>query len=117
MRRIKAASAASLCVAAGLCPALAQEPGLTIEITGSRIAGVQGEPSTPVQVVTRDDIQRSGAAHLSDVLNALAVSAGGGSTDINGSGSSAPGSSSASLRGFGRQGTLCLLYTSPSPRD
>ena len=109
MRGIMAASTAALCVAGWVCPAVAQEPGVTIEVTGSRIPGVRGEPSTPMQVVTRDDIQRSGAAHLSDVLNALAVSAGGGSTDINGSGSAAPGSSSASLRGFGRQGTLVLL--------
>jgi iron complex outermembrane recepter protein len=90
-------------------PAHAQDPGVTVEITGSRIRGLEGEPSTPVQVVDRDDIQRSGAGHLSDVLNGLAVSAGGGSTDINGSGSFAPGSSSASLRGLGRQGTLVLL--------
>jgi iron complex outermembrane receptor protein len=109
MRGFTAASAIGLCVAAGPCEAAGQETGPSIEVTGSRIRGVQGEPSTPVQVVTREDIQRSGAAHLSDVLNALAVSAGGGSTDINGSGSFAPGSSSASLRGLGRQGTLVLL--------
>ena len=109
MRRFTAASVISLCVAAGPGVAAGQEAGSSIEVTGSRIRGVQGEPSTPVQIVTREDIQRSGAAHLSDVLNALAVSAGGGSTDINGSGSFAPGSSSASLRGLGRQGTLVLL--------
>lgn len=109
MGRNEVVSAAVLCAAVWLCPAAAQGPGETIEVTGSRIRGAQGEPSTPLQVVTRDDIQRSGAGHLSDVLNALAVSAGGGSTDINGSGSFAPGSSSASLRGLGRQGTLVLL--------
>lgn len=109
MTRSRAAAAAALCLSAGLGPVLAQAPEATIEITGSRIRGTQGEPAAPVQVVTRDDIQRSGAAHLSDVLNALPVSAGGGSTDINGSGSWAPGSSSASLRGMGRQGTLVLL--------
>ena len=109
MRSSEGACAAVLCASAWLCQAVAQDTGVAIEVTGSRIRGVQGEPSTPVQVVTRDDIQRSGAAHLSDVLNALAVSAGGGSTDINGSGSLAPGSSSASLRGLGRQGTLVLL--------
>lgn len=108
MTRSKAAAVA-LCGLSSLCPALAQDSGARIEVTGSRIRGVQGEPATPVQVVTREDIQRSGAAHLSDVLNALAVSAGGGNTDINGSGSLAPGASAASLRGLGRQGTLVLL--------
>lgn len=109
MRGFAAISVMGLCVAAGPGAVVAQEGGLTVEVTGSRIRGVQGEPSTPVQVVTREDIQRSGAAHLSEVLNALPVSAGGGSTDINGSGSLAPGSSGASLRGLGRQGTLVLL--------
>lgn len=109
MRAIAAARAAVVCASAWLCQAVAQDASVAIDVTGSRLRGVQGEPSTPVQVVTREDIQRSGAAHLSDVLNALAVSAGGGSTDINGSGSFAPGSSSASLRGLGRQSTLVLL--------
>ncbi|MBL0150438.1 MAG: TonB-dependent receptor [Ideonella sp.] len=109
MRRSRGSALAAFIAAGWLCQAVAQESGATIEVTGSRIRGLQGEPSTPVQVVTREDIQRSGASHLSDVLNALAVSAGGGSTDINGSGSFAPGASAASLRGLGRQGTLVLL--------
>ncbi|MFO1341079.1 MAG: TonB-dependent receptor [Burkholderiaceae bacterium] len=103
------AGAAALAVAGAISQALAQAPDATVEVTASRIRGAQAEASAPVQIVTREDIQRSGAAHLSDVLNALAVSAGGGNTDINGSGSFAPGSSGASLRGFGRQGTLVLL--------
>lgn len=109
MGRSEATAVVALCSAAWLCQAAAQEPTATIEVTGTRIRGVQGESSTPLQVVTRDDIERSGASHLSDVLNALAVSAGGGNTDINGSGSFAPGASAASLRGLGRQGTLVLL--------
>jgi hypothetical protein len=52
MRGFTAASAIGLCVAAGPCEAAGQEPGPSIEVTGSRIRGVQGEPSTPVQVVT-----------------------------------------------------------------
>jgi iron complex outermembrane recepter protein len=109
MRWFVTAFTLGLSAATGAAHAQGQGTSQTVEVTGSRIRGVQGEPSSPVQVVTRDDIQRSGAAHLSELLNALAVSAGGGSTDINGSGSFAPGSSSASLRGLGRQGTLVLL--------
>ncbi|MBK6853647.1 MAG: TonB-dependent receptor [Burkholderiales bacterium] len=69
-------------------------------------------------MVTREDILRSGASHLSDVLNGLAASASGGNTDINGSGSFAPGASGAALRDMGRQATLVLLNSrrlSPYP--
>lgn len=109
MREARAAAVVVLLTLGWPCQAFAQEAAASVEVTGTRIRGVQGEAPTPVQVVSRDDIQRSGAGHLSDVLNGLAVSAGGGSTDINGSGSFAPGASGASLRGLGRQGTLVLL--------
>lgn len=109
MRRNWNAVAVMLCALSGWSQAGAQDSDSRIEVTGTRIRGLQGESPTPVQVVTRDDIRRSGAAHLSEVLNELAVSAGGGNTDINGSGSLAPGASAASLRGLGRQATLVLL--------
>lgn len=93
-----------LLLAAG-ASVLAQQ---TVEITGSRLPTAQAEGASPVQVITRDDILRSGAGSMQEVLIELAR-AGGGSRDLSGNGSFAPGASGASLRYLGRQSTLVLL--------
>ncbi len=79
-----------------------------IEVTGSRLAGAQVEPSAPVQVITKEDIERSGAITLRELLEQVSAH-GGGSADFSGGASFAPGSSSASLRSMGKQATLVLL--------
>lgn len=79
-----------------------------VTVTGSRLSAAQDETPAPVQVITRDDIARSGAGSLREVIDQLAISAGG-SSDIGGSASFAAGSSGASLRSLGKQATLILL--------
>lgn len=79
-----------------------------IEVTGSRIGGTEAEGATPVQVLTRDDIQRSGAMSLRELIEQLAA-AGGGTPDTGAGYSFAAGASGASLRNMGRQATLILL--------
>jgi iron complex outermembrane receptor protein len=79
-----------------------------IEVTGSRIKRIDGEGASPVQVLTRKDIERSGTSTVSEFLSTLA-SATGSLTDLGGSNSFAPGASSASLRNMGKQSTLVLL--------
>ena len=79
-----------------------------IEVTGSRIKRIDGEGASPVQVLTRQDIERSGATTTAEFLSTLASSTGGLS-DLNGNGSFAPGASAPTLRGLGKQSTLVLL--------
>ncbi len=80
-----------------------------VEITGSRIKQIDVETASPVQVVNREDIRKSGATNVQEVLNLLTASSAGTATDISASNSFAPGASQASLRNLGAQATLVLL--------
>ena len=78
-----------------------------VEVTATRVRS--GDASmAPVQVMTADDIRRSGASSLRELLDAVSAS-GGGTSDIDGVSSFAAGSSGASLRYLGKQATLVLL--------
>lgn len=88
-------------------PALAQ-PTQRIEITGSNIKRIDAETSSPVQIIRREDIQRSGANSVKQLLDQL-VSASPTLSDISGSNSFASGASSANLRNLGKTSTLILF--------
>ncbi|MEK8030462.1 TonB-dependent receptor [Ideonella sp. DXS29W] len=79
-----------------------------IEVTGSRIKRIDAEGASPVQVLKREDIERTGASTVREMLATLS-SATGSLDDIGGSNSFSPGASSASLRNLGKQSTLVLL--------
>lgn len=79
-----------------------------VEITGSNIKRIDAETASPVQVVTREDIKRTGASSVRELLDQLPSSTSGLS-DISGSNSFAGGASSVSLRNLGKQATLVLL--------
>jgi iron complex outermembrane recepter protein len=89
-------------------PAQAQQPTQRIEITGSNIKRVDLETASPVQIIRREDIQRSGANSVKELLDQL-VSASNTLSDIGGSNSFASGASSANLRNLGKTSTLILL--------
>lgn len=77
-----------------------------VEITGSSIIRKQQTTALPVQVITRDDIRRSGANSMADVLQnlpimSMVVTSAAMSTTIG-------GYTTASLRGL-PAGTLLLL--------
>ena len=80
-----------------------------IEITGSNIKRVDAEGSAPLQVITREDIAKSGKPTLTDILRDLPTNAGGGLNDITGANSFSSGASTVSLRGLGSAATLVLL--------
>lgn len=80
-----------------------------IVITGSNIKRIDTEGVLPVQVITAEDIRRTGYSTVTDVLRSLPASAAGGLSDSNGSASFSTGASSISLRGLGSQATLVLL--------
>jgi iron complex outermembrane receptor protein len=81
-----------------------------IEITGSAIKSINGETALPVTVITKEDISRTGASNVQELIDRLTANNGGGRALGESIGeSSAPGQSGASLRGLGRERTLLLL--------
>lgn len=84
------------------------QPTQRVVVTGSAIARIDAETATPVTVIRREDIVRTGANSVTELLNTL-TAATGSLTDIGGSNSFAGGASSASLRNLGKQSTLVLL--------
>lgn len=80
-----------------------------IEVTGSNIKRVDTETASPVQIITQDDLRRSGATTVAEALRDLPLANAGSLNDLATSNSFAVGSSSISLRGLGAQATLVLL--------
>ena len=79
-----------------------------IEITGSNIRRVQLETASPVQIVSRDDIEKSGKASVAEFLQTLALD-NQGSVPTTFSAGFAAGASGISLRGLGAASTLVLV--------
>lgn len=91
-------------------PALAQQQLERVEITGSSIRRVEADTALPVQIVTREEIARSGANSTEQLLQSIsAISSQGGISNAVGAGSSTYGQSSISLRGLGEDRTLVLV--------
>lgn len=93
--------------------AAADDESAEIIVTGSRVRGAA--PASPVSVIARDDIDRSGASSVAEVLQTLPQNFGGSLnvTNFGASGSQAisnpGGAASASLRGLGADATLILF--------
>ena len=86
---------------------LAQDSSQRVEITGSSIKRVDSETALPVTVITRADIDRTGATTAQDLV-ALIPSVFGGlvvATNVGSTGNA----SSAALRGLSPKYTLVLL--------
>lgn len=79
-----------------------------VEITGSNIKRISAETVAPVQIVTREQIERSGQPTIADVLRNIPANTGG-SFGESFSNSFAPGAAGISLRGLGQKTTLVLL--------
>jgi len=92
-------------------PAVAQQPATQrVEITGSSIKRVDAEGPLPVQVVTRDEIDRRGGSTLNEIINNLTSVGQGSFGETQSAGNSfAPGTAAASLRGLGSNATLVLV--------
>jgi iron complex outermembrane recepter protein len=86
-----------------------------IIVTGTHIRGV--EPSSPVEIITREDIERSGYTSVGDVMRSLPQNYNGGNSPqlVTGSapgidnGASFTGGSTPNLRGLGSGSTLTLV--------
>lgn len=85
-----------------------------VEVTGSRLKGVDLEGTQPLLVISADDIKKSGANNLYELLKDVGQLRGGSgtfSTSESGAGSNdtPAGQAAASLRGLGPSSTLTLI--------
>jgi len=102
----------------GGAAALAQEAGQDAEegdvivVTGSRIARDVTDASTPIQIISADEIKLSGATSIDKVLNdqpQFVAATNGGATANTVPAGSAAGAAYVNLRGFGPTRSLTLV--------
>jgi len=99
--------------AVSLSPAYAQAvspaPDIRVEVTGSNIKRVEGEGSLPVEIVTKEEIKRTGAQSVNELLRYIPT------VDIYDQGEATSNSPSGSgvtnirLRGLSENNVLVLL--------
>ena len=80
-----------------------------IEVTGSNIKRVDSETPSPIQVITREDIQKSGTNSVAELLRDIPSVSGGSVQDFNAGNGFGRGTQSVSLRGLGSVSTLVLV--------
>jgi iron complex outermembrane receptor protein len=105
--------AAATLLAAVAPPLVAQESATEIEtvvVTGSHIARTD-DTALPVQVITNEQIQQTGATSAEQFLKTVSAAVQGNSNVVSAStsGVNAGGVSGVSLRGLGSQRTLVLI--------
>ena len=80
-----------------------------VEITGSMIKRLDAESPAPISVITQEDILRSGASSIEELLRANSAVGSGGQQDLSSGNGWAGGTGSISLRGMGSAATLTLI--------
>jgi iron complex outermembrane receptor protein len=113
MHQKKVAQAVAMAVAsiAIALPAMAQETQGAIqrvEVTGSSIKRATAETASPIQVISREDLAKSGKGTVAEYLQTLTAD-GAGSLPTGFGNGFAAGSTAISLRGLGATSTLVLL--------
>jgi iron complex outermembrane receptor protein len=79
-----------------------------VTVTGSNIKRTDTETASPVQVLTREDIEKTGKQSIQEVLRGITAD-GQGSISSSFSNGFASGSAAVSLRGLGVNSTLVLV--------
>jgi iron complex outermembrane recepter protein len=93
-----------------LLPAVSQaQDSQRIEVTGSRIKRVDAETASPVQVISKEDIEQSGKGTVAEYLQTLTADGQGSVPFTYGRGFSGATASGISLRGLGANATLVLI--------
>jgi iron complex outermembrane receptor protein len=92
------------------CGAQAAEgtPGERVIVTGTHIPQTDSEGALPVQIIRRDEIERSGVTTVEQLLERVPANFNPVNTAMT-VGGATPGLSSANLRGLGGGSTLVLL--------
>jgi iron complex outermembrane receptor protein len=109
-RRSRVSLAAALAVGgvAMLATSAMAQDSQRVEVTGSRIKRTDTETASPVQLLSREDIERTGKQSIQEVLRGLSGD-GQGSIPTSFSNGFASGSAAVSLRGLGVNSTLVLV--------
>jgi iron complex outermembrane recepter protein len=79
-----------------------------IEVTGSNIKRTDTETSSQVQIINREDIQRSGKQSIAEVIQSISAN-NSGTIPTSFTNGFASGSAAISLRGLGVDSTLVLV--------
>jgi iron complex outermembrane receptor protein len=109
-----AVAVSALFVATGALAQVAQK-GERIEVTGSNIKRIQAEGALPLQIITRQDLERAGIQSAEQLVMQLSANANGldnlasNSDVVAGATRGNNGATSANLRGQGANATLVLL--------
>lgn len=107
MKTTRLCSALALIYAAGFSPLLqAQESLERVTVTGSSIKRLESETALPVTVITRAQIEQTGATSVEELLKRVSANTGAFSDSTQGAGYA---TSNANLRGLGANSTLVLL--------
>jgi iron complex outermembrane receptor protein len=95
-------------------PAWAQQQGTEgekmqrVEVTGSSVKRADSETALPVQMISKQDIQRIGATSTESLLASIAsLSSAGATSSAAGASSGTSGLASISLRGLGASARWC----------
>ncbi|MBL0089226.1 MAG: TonB-dependent receptor [Ideonella sp.] len=109
-RRTKVSTGALLAIGAvAALGAYAQDAVQRVEVTGSNIRRAQSETASPVQVITKLDIEQAGKGTVAEYLQTLTSDSQGSVPFTYGRGFSGATSSGISLRGLGANATLVLI--------
>jgi iron complex outermembrane receptor protein len=89
----------------------AQAKAEKIEVTGSSIKRIEGEAALPVQVITREDVDKIGVTTAAELLQKITANVGGltDGASISDQSGAQRGFNAANLRGLGVSSTLVLL--------
>lgn len=103
------------CAAAVPAVVLAQQSDASqrldrVEITGSSIKRIDGETALPVTVITREEIQRTGAVNVEQLMQTISAAVSSqANVAASAAGATTLGISSVSLRGLSSLRTLVLV--------
>lgn len=86
----------------------AQQQLERITVTGSNIKRTDAEGVAPVQVITREQIERSGQSTVAELIRSISANSGNSYNETF-TNSFSPGASGVSLRGLSQKNTLVLL--------
>ena len=78
-------------------------------ITGSYLKRTEAETASPIQTITRRDIEQLGSNTLRQILNSVTAFDTGTLSDNGSRSSFASGATGAGMRGLGKQAALVLL--------
>jgi len=115
VRSVALALGGGVMTLAAIAPTSAQSQAVQqqferIEVTGTAIRRVDAETALPVQIISRDDIERSGVSNVEQLIQSISsITAQGSTISAFGAGTSNYGQSTVSLRGLGDARTLLLV--------